>query len=212
MNNKKIIIGIIFLIVGILIIITAFLFKNKDQNFANLKFTNLQIIDGNSFTIDVTNLSKDKILNQQVMLYLEDEEKNLIMTTPLEIEKLDSQETLTLNYYQEDLFNKKPTSFYVKEYTGKEEIIKNISLESIFSNLLKEKAKMIIEENFTLENFTSLTLTANDMEKKYQKDLGDFKNKQYNCSLNDSFVEITLVNNNYSYVAYLDCEIFQNQQ
>ena len=46
------------------------------------------------------------------------------------------------------------------------------------------------------------------MEDKYNMDLGNLKDEKYKCDLEQTYVEITLQDNNYEYVTNLYCDAF----
>lgn len=209
MKNKKIFLSSIILVIGVVLILFAFLFKNSQktkEHINNLSFRNLEVTSNNSFTIEVTNNSNKKIDYQKVMLYLQDENKKVIMSTPFEIENLGSKKTKKMEYYQENNFRVNPVSAYAKKYNENELIIENVSLDSKLADILKNTAKSIVEENFANLNSLNLTITALEMENKYKKDLGEFKKENYACSLTESFVVIEMENHNYQYTTYISCK------
>lgn len=207
MKKKKLIIASIVLFIGIILITSSKFLSNN--NTLDLKISEIIATSNNSLTFNITNETKKNIDEKKVMIYLTDNNGKLIMSFPFDITNLESGKTKTEEYYQEFLFDKIPSKGYIKEYIeGSNEIVENVELNSIIGNLLKEKAIEVIEKNFNTKKDLNLKLTAKDIEEKYNIDLGDFKNKKYDCSLTNSFVEISITDYKRNYVPYIECNIF----
>ena len=162
MKNKKILIIVIILfILGIILILIPLINKTG----LKVKLSNLVITD-NSLTIDYTNVSNKVIKNKKFMLFFQNDKKELIMSTILEIDNLNINETKTYEYIQDSSFKEIPKYYYLKEYKNDMEIIENINLNTKMGKILQEKAKEVIEKTYYLETFTNTTLTINDIEKK----------------------------------------------
>lgn len=207
MKNKKILIIVIILfILGIILILIPLNSKTRLE----IKLSNLVITD-NSLTIDYTNVSNKVIKNKKIMLFFQNDKKELIMSTILEIDNLNINETKTYEYIQDSSFKEIPKYYYLKEYKNNMEIIENINLNTKMGKMLKESAKEVIEKKYTLETFTNTTLTVNDIEKYLNKEISIFHKKEYNCSLDNSYVLVKKINNNYNYETYIECEIFKEE-
>lgn len=208
MKNKKIlmIVAIMLFILGIILILIPLNSKIRLE----IKLSNLVITD-NSLTIDYTNVSNKVIKNKKFMLFFQNDKKELIMSTILEIDNLNINETKTYEYIQDSSFKEIPKYYYLKEYKNNMEIIENINLNTKMGKMLKESAKEIIEKKYTLETFTNTTLTVNDIEKYLNKEISIFHKKEYNCSLDNSYVLVKKINNNYNYETYIECEIFKEE-
>lgn len=207
MKNKKILIIVIILfILGIILILIPLNSKTKLE----IKLSNLVITD-NSLTINYTNVSNKVIKNKKFMLFFQNDKKELIMSTILEIDNLNINETKTYEYIQDSSFKEIPKYYYLKEYKNNMEIIENINLNTKMGKMLKESAKEVIEKKYTLETFTNTTLTVNDIEKYLNKEISIFHKKEYNCSLDNSYVLVKKINNNYNYETYIECEIFKEE-
>lgn len=207
MKNKKILIIVIILfILGIILILIPLNSKTRLE----IKLSNLVITD-NSLTIDYTNVSNKVIKNKKFMLFFQNDKKELIMSTILEIDNLNINETKTYEYIQDSSFKEIPKYYYLKEYKNNMEIIENINLNTKMGKMLKESAKEVIEKKYTLETFTNTTLTVNDIEKYLNKEISIFHKKEYNCSLDNSYVLVKKINNNYNYETYIECEIFKEE-
>lgn len=205
--KKKLIIATVLVLIGIFFIIFGLL-KKDEENISNLEFTNLQVTSSNSFTVDVLNISNKNIQNEKVNLYLLDNDKNVIMVVTLEIESLNSNEKKTIEYSQESIFATTPVDFYVKKYTDENEEIENISLESELSAFLEDLVREVVEENFANESTLDMTITAEDLENNYNKNIDKLKEAEYDCSLTDTFVEVKFINGSYTYTTYLNCNLF----
>ena len=208
MKNKKVlkIVAIILFILGIIILLLSLINKTG----LKVKLSNLVITD-NSLTIDYTNVSNKVIKNKKFMLFFQNDKKELIMSTILEIDNLNINETKTYEYIQDSSFKEIPKYYYLKEYKNNMEIIENINLNTKMGKMLKESAKEVIEKKYTLETFTNTTLTVNDIEKYLNKEISIFHKKEYNCSLDNSYVLVKKINNNYNYETYIECEIFKEE-
>lgn len=208
MKNKKIlmIVAIMLFILGIILILIPLNSKIRLE----IKLSNLVITD-NSLTIDYTNVSNKVIKNKKFMLFFQNDKKELIMSTILEIDNLNINETKTYEYIQDSSFKEIPKYYYLKEYKNNMEIIENINLNTKMGKMLKESAKEVIEKKYTLETFTNTTLTVNDIEKYLNKEISIFHKKEYNCSLDNSYVLVKKINNNYNYETYIECEIFKEE-
>lgn len=208
MKNKKVlkIVAIILFILGIILILMSLNSKTRLE----IKLSNLVITD-NSLTIDYTNVSNKVIKNKKFMLFFQNDKKELIMSTILEIDNLNINETKTYEYIQDSSFKEIPKYYYLKEYKNNMEIIENINLNTKMGKILQEKAKEVIEKKYTLETFTNTTLTINDIEKSLNKEISIFHIKEYNCSLENSYVLVKKINNNYNYETYIECEIFKEE-
>ena len=207
MKNKKILIIVIILfILGIILILIPLINKTG----LKVKLSNLVITD-NSLTIDYTNVSNKVIKNKKFMLFFQNDKKELIMSTILEIDNLNINETKTYEYIQDSSFKEIPKYYYLKEYKNDMEIIENINLNTKMGKILQEKAKEVIEKTYYLETFTNTTLTINDIEKKLNEEIYIFHKKEYNCSLDNSYVLVKKINNNYNYETYIECEIFKEE-
>ena len=90
-------------------------------------------------------------------------------------------------------------------------MLDNVNLNTKMGKMLKESAKEVIEKKYTLETFTNTTLTVNDIEKYLNKEISIFHKKEYNCSLDNSYVMVKKINNNYNYETYIECEIFKEE-
>lgn len=209
MKNKKILALIIF-IIGLILIVLALLFKNNASTLVitDLEFSNLKIISDNSFTIDVYNPSKTKKESTKVILDLFNDSKKLIMNAVMEVPELNGLETKTLEYSQANIFNELPVDFKVKKYTENVVLKENISIEAKLGNILLEFAKQVVNENYNNDKNLDITLTALSLKNDFQKDLSELEKKEYKCSLENSFVEVKFINNNYNYTTYLYCEAF----
>lgn len=208
MKNKKVlkIVAIILFILGIIILLLSLINKTG----LKVKLSNLVITD-NSLTIDYTNVSNKVIKNKKFMLFFQNDKKELIMSTILEIDNLNINETKTYEYIQDSSFKEIPKYYYLKEYKNDMEIIENINLNTKMGKILQEKAKEVIEKTYYLETFTNTTLTINDIEKKLNEEIDIFHKKEYNCSLDNSYVLVKKINNNYNYETYIECEIFKEE-
>ena len=208
MKNKKVlkIVAIILFILGIIILLLSLINKTG----LKVKLSNLVITD-NSLTIDYTNVSNKVIKNKKFMLFFQNDKKELIMSTILEIDNLNINETKTYEYIQDSSFKEITKYYYLKEYKNNMEIIENINLNTKMGKMLKESAKEVIEKKYTLETFTNTTLTVNDIEKYLNKEISIFHKKEYNCSLDNSYVLVKKINNNYNYETYIECEIFKEE-
>lgn len=208
MKNKKIlmIVAIILFILGIILILMPLNSKTRLE----IKLSNLVITD-NSLTIDYTNISNGIIKNKKFMLFFQNDKKELIMSTILEIDNLNINETKTYEYSQDSSFKEIPKYYYLKEYKNDMKIIENINLNTKMGKMLQESAKKVIEKNYILETFTNTTLTVNDIEKSLNKEISIFHIKEYNCSLENSYVLVKKINNNYNYETYIECEIFKEE-
>ena len=207
-KNKLITISLISLIFGILIIIIALIINNKTR--LEIEFSNLVTTD-NSFKIDYKNISNQNIKNKKIILFLENNNKKLIMNVIIDIENLKPNETKTYEYTQDSNFKEIPKYYYYKDYDSKIVIIENINLDTKISNILKENAKVVIENKYQLDSFTNTKLTVVDIEKKLNKEISIFHDKKYGCSLTDSYVLITKNNNIYYYETYIECDIFKKE-
>ena len=148
MKNKKILIIVIILfILGIILILIPLINKTG----LKVKLSNLVITD-NSLTIDYTNVSNKVIKNKKFMLFFQNDKKELIMSTILEIDNLNINEAKTYEYIQDSSFKEIPKYYYLKEYKNDMEIIENINLNTsdnisiyadpdklsrVFNNLIK---------------------------------------------------------------------------
>lgn len=210
MKNKKIltIISLICFLLGIAIIIVV-LTKKVGNAGLEIKLSNLATTDS-SLKIDYTNISNNIIKDKKIILFFENENKELIMTTILQIDNLSVNETKTYEYSQSSNFKEIPKFYYYKEYDSKIEMIENINLDTEISNILSENAKILAESKYQLDTFTDTKLTMADIEKELNKEIPAFHDKNYNCSLTNSYVLITKKNNNFYFETYIDCGIFKN--
>ncbi len=208
MKNKKIlmIVAIILFILGIILILIPLISKTRLE----IKFSNLVITD-NSLTIDYTNISGKTLKNKKIVLFFENAKKEVIMTTIVEIDNLNINETKTYEYIQDSNFKEIPKSYYYKDYNSNIKMIDNVNLNTKMGKILQESAKEVIEKNYILETFTNTTLTVNDIEKSLNKEISIFHIKEYNCSLENSYVLVKKINNNYNYETYIECEIFKEE-
>lgn len=207
MKNKKILIIVIMLfILGIILILIPLISKTRLE----IKLSNLVITD-NSLTIDYTNISGKTLKNKKIVLFFENAKKEIIMTTIVEIDNLSVNETKTYEYIQDSSFKEIPKSYYYKDYNANIKMLDNVNLNTKMGKMLKESAKEVIEKKYTLETFTNTTLTVNDIEKYLNKEISIFHKKEYNCSLDNSYVLVKKINNNYNYETYIECEIFKEE-
>lgn len=208
MKNKKIlmIVAIILFILGIILILMPLNSKTRLE----IKLSNLVITD-NSLTIDYTNISGKTLKNKKIVLFFENVKKEVIMTTIVEIDNLSVNETKTYEYIQDSNFKEIPKSYYYKDYNSNIKMIDNVNLNTKMGKMLQESAKEVIEKNYILETFTNTTLTVNDIEKSLNKEISIFHIKEYNCSLENSYVLVKKINNNYNYETYIECEIFKEE-
>ncbi|MBQ8472220.1 MAG: hypothetical protein IJ501_01810 [Bacilli bacterium] len=207
--KKKKIFALIILIIGLILIVLAlFINNNASTTVTDLEFKNLQITSDNSFTIDVYNPSNSKKESTKVILDLFNDKEKLIMNAIIEVPKLNSFETKTIEYSQVNIFNELPVDFKVKKYTENVVLKENISIEAKLGNILLEFAKQVVNENYNNDKNLDITLTALSLKNDFQKDLSELEKKEYKCSLENSFVEVKFINNNYNYTTYLYCEAF----
>lgn len=213
MKNKKIllIISIICLIIGIAIILVALNMNNNSNTKLKINFSNLVTTD-NSLTIDCKNISNEVIKNKKIILFLENDKSKVIMTLVIDIDSLNIGETKTYEYEQASPFKEIPKKYYYKDYDSKIEMVENINLDAKLTNLLKENATLVVEKKYQLETFTDTKLTVLDIEKELNKEISVFHNKNYGCSLDNSYVLITKKNNNFNYETYIECKIFFEEE
>lgn len=211
MKNKKIltIISLICFLLGVVIIVFA-LTKKDSNTRLEIEFSNLVTTD-NTFTIDYKNISNKDIENKKIILFLENNDKKLIMTVEVDIDSLKINETKTYEYSQDSPFKEIPKYYYYKDYDSKIEIIENINLDTKLTNILKENAKIVTENKFQLDTFTDTKLTVVDLERELNKEITIFHDKSYGCSLTNSYVLVTKQNNNYNYETYIECDIFKEE-
>ena len=207
MKNKKIltIIAIILFILGIILILIPLISKTRLE----IKLSNLVTTD-NSLTIDYTNISGKTLKNKKIVLFFENAKKKVIMTTIVEIDNLGVNETKTYEYNQDSNFKEIPKSYYYKDYNSNIKMVDNVNLDAKMTILLQESAKEVIEKNYILETFTDTTLTVNDIEKYLNKKLTIFHEKEYGCSLDESYVVVSKNYDTYNYVTYINCKIFSS--
>lgn len=211
MKNKKIltIISLVCFLLGVVIIVFALTKKNSNTRL-EIEFSNLVTTD-NTFTIDYKNISNKDIENKKIILFLENNDKKLIMTVEVDIDSLKINETKTYEYNQDSPFKEIPKYYYYKDYDSKIEIIENINLDTKLTNILKENAKIVTENKYQLDTFTDAKLTVVDLEKELNKEITIFHDKSYGCSLTNSYVLVTKQNNNYNYETYIECNIFKEE-
>lgn len=208
MKNKKIL-AIIILVIGLLLIVLALLFNNSaSTKVTDLEFKNFKLTSDNSFIIDVYNPTTSLKESSEVIINLLNNSNKVIMNVMIEVPDLNSKETKTIEYSQAGIFDEIPVNFKVKKYTGNEELKENTSLENQLSNLLIEKAKEVVEENFSNQENFNMNLTALSLKNDYHKDLSELEKKEYKCSLENSYVVVEFIDNNFNYTTYLECEIF----
>lgn len=207
MKNKKIltIIAIILFILGIILILIPLISKTRLE----IKLSNLVTTD-NSLTIDYTNISGKTLKNKKIVLFFENAKKEVIMTTIVEIDNLGVNETKTYEYNQDSNFKEIPKSYYYKDYNSNIKMVDNVNLDAKMTRLLQESAKEVIEKNYISETFTDTTLTVNDIEKYLNKKLTIFHEKEYSCSLDESYVVVSKNYDTYNYVTYINCKIFSS--
>ncbi len=207
MKNKKIltIIAIILFILGIILILIPLISKTRLE----IKLSNLVTTD-NSLTIDYTNISGKTLKNKKIVLFFENTKKEVIMTTIVEIDNLGVNETKTYEYNQDSNFKEIPKSYYYKDYNSNIKMVDNVNLDAKMTRLLQESAKEVIEKNYISETFTDTTLTVNDIEKYLNKKLTIFHEKEYGCSLDESYVVVSKNYDTYNYVTYINCKIFSS--
>lgn len=207
MKNKKIltIIAIILFILGIILILIPLISKTRLE----IKLSNLVTTD-NSLTIDYTNISGKTLKNKKIVLFFENAKKEVIMTTIVEIDNLGVNETKTYEYNQDSNFKEIPKSYYYKDYNSNIKMVDNVNLDAKMTRLLQESAKEVIEKNYISETFTDTTLTVNDIEKYLNKKLTIFHEKEYGCSLDESYVVVSKNYDTYNYVTYINCKIFSS--
>lgn len=207
MKNKKIltIIAIILFILGIILILIPLISKTRLE----IKLSNLVTTD-NSLTIDYTNISGKTLKNKKIVLFFENAKKEVIMTTIVEIDNLGVNETKTYEYNQDSNFKEIPKSYYYKDYNFNIKMVDNVNLDAKMTRLLQESAKEVIEKNYISETFTDTTLTVNDIEKYLNKKLTIFHEKEYGCSLDESYVVVSKNYDTYNYVTYINCKIFSS--
>ena len=207
MKNKKIltIIAIILFILGIILILIPLISKTRLE----IKLSNLVTTD-NSLTIDYTNISGKTLKNKKIVLFFENAKKEVIMTTIVEIDNLGVNETKTYEYNPDSNFKEIPKSYYYKDYNSNIKMVDNVNLDAKMTRLLQESAKEVIEKNYISETFTDTTLTVNDIEKYLNKKLTIFHEKEYGCSLDESYVVVSKNYDTYNYVTYINCKIFSS--
>lgn len=237
MNKTKILI-IVCIAVGLIAIATGVFYimnkQNKDQNnvetdnkeLKGIVFSNLNInpeAENIKVTIDGINNTKKAVSIGLVDIHLLDSNKKELFVFTASVEDILEGDTVTIEYVIEEEIEGTINDFYVSiykvennsndedNYNEESQDEQNNSLKAILGDVLREIAKEIVEsDNFTYKE--SFELTAKEMQDTYKKSLGDLLNTEYKCSLEDSYVEVGKDKNGYTYVSYISCESFNEEE